>query len=129
MDMEKDNSKLSSQNRRNFFRVSAQLSMQYRVLRSDGVSSSWNSTFTKNISAAGLCFESFHPLGLNNTLEINLSLPFLKTPAALKARIVRASEIKLGEVYGVAASFTEVKKSDREKLQKELEQIDISGLL
>ncbi len=116
-------------NRRQFARVRAQLFMQYRVLRAGGAARAWNSTVTKNLSAAGICFESFHPLSLNTELEVNLKIPFYETPVVMKARIVRAAEIKAGEVYGVAAAITDIKKTDRKKLQVEIEQIDIIGLL
>ncbi|MCG2710833.1 MAG: Flp pilus assembly complex ATPase component TadA [Candidatus Omnitrophica bacterium] len=116
-------------NRRQFARVRAQLAMQYRVLHDSGTLRAWNSTVTKNLSAAGFCFESFHPLGLNAELEVNLKIPFFEIPVVMKARIVRAAEIKAGEVYGVAAAITDIKKIDRQKLQGEIEQIDIIGLL
>ncbi len=117
-------------NRRQFARVRAQLAMQYRVLHDQGTSSrAWNSTVTKNLSAAGFCFESFHPLSLNTELEVNLKIPFFEIPVVMKARIVRAAEIKAGEVYGVAAAITDIKKIDRQKLQVEIEQIDVMGLL
>jgi twitching motility protein PilT len=103
--------------------------MQYRIMRQDGTSRVWNSTHTKNISAAGICFESFHPLGLNTMLEVNLIVPFFKTPIELKSRVVRAVEIKAGEIYGVAASIVDISAADRKKLQIEIEQIDISTLL
>ena len=116
-------------NRRQFARVRAQLAMQYRVLQDSGTSCAWNSTVTKNLSAAGVCFESFHPISLNAELEVNLKIPFFEVPVVMKARIVRAAEIKAGEVYGVAAAITDIRKSDRQKLQVEIEQIDIIGLL
>jgi len=116
-------------NRRQFARVRAQLAMQYRVIHEEGVARAWNSTVTKNLSAAGICFESFHPLSLNTLLEISLKIPFFESPVSLKARIIRAAEIKAGEIYGVAAAITEIKQSDRKKLQMELEQIDVIGLL
>ncbi|MFH1093305.1 MAG: ATPase, T2SS/T4P/T4SS family [Candidatus Omnitrophota bacterium] len=116
-------------NRRQFARVRAQLSMQYRVLHEEGASRAWNSTVTKNLSAAGVCFESFHPMSLNTELEVNLKIPFFEVPIVMKARIVRAAEIKAGEVYGVAAAITDIKRTDRQKLQVEIEQVDIIGLL
>lgn len=119
----------SGLNRRQFARVRARLTMRYRVLHDSGTARAWNSTVTKNLSAAGFCFESFHPLGLNTELEVNLKIPFFEVPVVMKARIVRAAEIKAGEVYGVAAAITDIKKSDRQKLQVEIEQIDILGLL
>jgi len=119
----------SWENRRQFDRVQAQLNMQYRVMREVGASPAWNNTLTKNISAIGICFESFHPLSLNSLLEINLSIPFFQKPVSLKARIVRAAEIKPGEIYGVAASIVDISPADRKRLQTELEQIDINDIL
>ncbi len=116
-------------NRRQFARVRAQLAMQYRVLHEQGAARAWNSTVTKNLSAAGICFESFHPLSLNTELEVNLKIPFFEVPVVMKARIVRAAEIKAGEKYGVAAAITAIKQTDKQKLQVEIEQIDIVGLL
>lgn len=116
-------------NRRQYARVRAQLALQYRVLSETGAARAWNSTTTKNLSASGICFESFHPLSLNTELEVNLKIPFYEVPVVMKARIVRAAEIKAGEVYGVAAAITAIKEKDRQKLQMELEQIDIIGLL
>jgi len=116
-------------NRRQYERVRAQLALEYRVLSDEGTFRTWNSTVTKNISAVGLCLESFHPLGLNTNLEISLRVPFFQAPVILKGKVVRAAEIKLGEVYGVAVSITDIKPEDRKKLQIELEQIDITVLL
>lgn len=116
-------------NRRQYDRVRAQLSLEYRVISEDGTSHAWNSTMTKNISAVGLCLESFHPLALNTVLEISLRVPFFQEPIRMKAQVVRAIEIKLGEIYGVAVAITDIKQTDRKKLQIELEQIDITAIL
>ncbi|MBU1044322.1 MAG: Flp pilus assembly complex ATPase component TadA [Candidatus Omnitrophica bacterium] len=116
-------------NRRQYERVRAQLALEYRIISEDKTSRAWNSTITKNISAVGLCLESFHPLGLNSTVEISLRVPFFQDPIMLKGRVVRAAEIKPGEVYGVAVAITDIKPEDRNKLQIELEQIDITSLL
>lgn len=129
MEKEKDASLDTWGNRRQFSRVRAQLQMQYRVIRDKGASPAWNSTVTKNISASGVCFESFHPLSLNSMLEVKLSVPFFKTPISLKARVVRAAEIKAGEIYGVAASIIDISQADRKKMQIEIQQIDINGIL
>ena len=126
---DKEEVELDLQNRRQFGRVRAQLALQYRILNEEGAARAWNSTVTKNLSAAGICFESFHPLRLNAELEVNLKIPFFEAPVVMKARIVRAAEIKAGEIYGVAAAITAIKQSDRQKLQVEIEQIDIMGLL
>jgi twitching motility protein PilT len=116
-------------NRRQFERVRAQLAIEYRIIDEDKSSRAWNTTVTKNISAAGICFESFHPLGLNVNIEVSLRVPFFQTPIVMKAKVVRVAEIKAGEIYGVAAAITDIKQTDRKKLQIELEQIDITMLL
>lgn len=116
-------------NRRQYERIRAQLALEYRIVSDDGTSRAWNTTITKNISAVGLCLESFHPLGLNTVLEVRLSVPFFQAPIMLKGRVVRAAEIKLGEIYGVAVAIIDIKPQDRDKLQIELEQIDITSLL
>ncbi|MFH1061571.1 MAG: ATPase, T2SS/T4P/T4SS family [Candidatus Omnitrophota bacterium] len=115
--------------RRQYERVRAQLALEYRIVGEDGTSRAWNTTVTKNISAVGLCLESFHPLALNTVLEIRLSVPFFQAPIMMKGRVVRAAEIKLGEIYGVAVAIIDIKQADRAKLQIELEQIDITALL
>ncbi len=126
--MENQESKVKL-SRRQYERVRAQLVLEYRIIIEDGTSRAWNSTVTKNISAVGLCLESFHPLALNTKLELSLRVPFFQAPIILKGKVVRAAEIKLGEVYGVAVSITDIKPEDRKKLQIELEQIDITALL
>ncbi|MBU1086960.1 MAG: Flp pilus assembly complex ATPase component TadA [Candidatus Omnitrophica bacterium] len=125
----KHQEKIVKLSRRQYERVRAQLSLEYRIVSEDKSTRAWNSTVTKNISAVGLCLESFHPLGLNSNLEISLRVPFFQDPIMLKGRVVRAAEIKLGEIYGVAVAITDIKPEDRNKLQIELEQIDITCLL
>ncbi len=119
----------SWENRRQSDRVNTQLAMEYRVLQNDAPTSVWNTTITKDISLAGVCFESFHPLSLNMILEVKLSSESLEEPVMLKARIVRAHEILPGEIYGVAAAIIDISEANRERLQLELRQVSIGGLL
>ncbi|MBU4305505.1 MAG: Flp pilus assembly complex ATPase component TadA [Candidatus Omnitrophica bacterium] len=127
--VEKNDAGLMEANRRQNFRVGAKLSMKYRVLPGEVTPVVWNTTHTKNLSVAGVCFESFHPLSLNTMLEVHLDVPFFKMPVIFTARIVRASEIKAGEIYGVAAAIMQVKNTDKKKLQEQLERLDITNLL
>ena len=118
------------EDRRSHLRVSTELTVEYRIIGEDGKSSTdWNVTRTKNVSAAGVYFESYYPLGLNTILEIKLNAPSFKTPMMLKGRIVRAEEIQTGEIYGVAAAIMHVTEQYRKQLQQALEQIDVSTLL
>jgi len=115
-------------NHRQYSRISAKLKMEYRILQKDGQHGNWNLTLTRDVSASGIFFESFHPLSLNTLIEVKLEAQSFKLPLIFKARVVRAIEMMVND-YGVAATITDIKPKDRKMLQQELEQIDISELL
>ncbi|MFH2138186.1 MAG: ATPase, T2SS/T4P/T4SS family [Candidatus Omnitrophota bacterium] len=125
---ETDNHK-SWDDRRRHYRVASELTMEYRAVQEDGSDTEWNKSLTKNISAAGIYFETYYPLGLNTILEVKLNASSFPSPVLLKARIVRAEEIQVGEIYGVAAAITQIADNQRVLLQHAIEQIDISSLL
>lgn len=78
-------------------------------------------SFTKNISAGGVCFMADEELGENEALYIRIHIPNSSSPIQAKGIVVWRNRITVSwspdkEHYEIGFKFDEINENDRERI-------------
>ncbi len=68
---------------------------------------------TINLSASGLLFRSSKIIPVNTIIDVNLSLPHIKKPVQLVARVVRMEPTQRQGMFDIAIFYTEITDQNR----------------
>jgi len=99
---------------RKYTRIRSKISLRYHRVIDKRVLSDFQKSFTKNISASGLLFESREMIPLGTKIKIFFVLPGLKKEIAALGKVVRIESLKLNTKYNIGISFQELEAKDRE---------------
>lgn len=66
-----------------------------------------------NLSASGLLFRAAKIIPVNTVLDVNLSLPHIKKPIPMLARVVRMEPTQREGMFDIAIFYTEISDSNR----------------
>ncbi|MDD5217324.1 MAG: PilZ domain-containing protein [Candidatus Omnitrophica bacterium] len=80
-------------------------------------------TNIKNLSAGGLKFLTKEPLQENATIKVVLLIPSLERPFRAQGRIVRVRCLKKRMIYSVAITFTDISPTDRDVINRYIEEL------
>ena len=114
---------------REYTRIRSKISLRYHRVIDERVLSDFQKSFTKNISASGLLFESREMIPLGTKIKIFIILPGLKQEIAALGKVVRIESIKLTTKYNIGVSFQDLEAKDREEIRKRIEMMDLLRLL
>lgn len=107
--------------KRNFPRLSASVEVEYILL--EGVSDG-KQTFTRNISAGGICLIVYEKIEPGSILSLKLYLPDVKKTIQAQGKVVWSSHFTIGsdqrDRYDLGIEFTEIDDSVRDEISKYL---------
>ena len=118
------------QERRTEVRIPAKINFGYEIIGATGVSKSKGNTFTKNISANGLLFESAKEISIGTKLKLSINLP--GAPAKildLEGEVVRIARLISSGNYDIGMHFIDIPVASQEEIKQRIERMDILRLL
>lgn len=68
---------------------------------------------TMNLSASGLLFRCNNMMTVNTLLKLSMTLPRVKKPISLQARVVRIEPAQREGMFNIAIFYTEISDADR----------------
>ena len=117
--------------KRQFKRIKRTFTARIRTLQSEDAKKEavkWNIVTMKDLSASGLSFNYTSKIPLETSLELNISLPFVKDAICCSGEVCRIDErqpvnsmVTITKpripVYFIAAYFTQMPNSQKEALE------------
>lgn len=107
--------------KRNFPRLSAAVEVEYTLLKDVPGE---KKTYTKNISAGGICLIVYEKMEPGSILSLKVHLPDVQRPIEIRGKVVWMSHFTIGsdqrDRYDLGIEFTEVAESVRQKISQYL---------
>ncbi|MBN2097774.1 MAG: PilT/PilU family type 4a pilus ATPase [Candidatus Omnitrophica bacterium] len=115
------------ENKRQFTRLKSEFILKCKVV--DEKEAGLTIATARDLSPAGIFFESKHLYNLNTVLEIELNLPTLAKIVKVLAKVSRIEELEKKDTYGIGAIFLKITSKDKEALIDFIKRLDINLLL
>ncbi len=112
-------------------RIRSKILLRYhQIIEGQKNSPTFLKSFTKNISAEGLSFETEEVMTLGTEIQIYFFLPGLNNEICARGKIIHLEELNSDPAkYLLGVWFKELKGEDKKKLKKRIEMMDLLSLL
>ncbi|MDD3626607.1 MAG: diguanylate cyclase [bacterium] len=101
------------QEKRKFLRLDAFCKVGYKIMEEGGQ----KTTFSKNLSAGGVLFETDHFVNLNTFLEVTIQIPDIDWIITALGKVVRIEQLPNSK-YDLGIYFTEIDPEDQNTILK-----------